>query len=72
MDLDAPCSVQQAAAWFGVTPKVVRNWIARYHLVSIGGRGKQAHIYRYRDLVEAERRARESSTTPVTRRRRQT
>lgn len=58
MNPDAVCTVAEAAAWFKVSPKTVRTWVARYGVVSVAGRGKSARYYRFRDLVVADRRAR--------------
>lgn len=53
---NAVCTVEQAAAWFGVNPSTVRTWLDRYQIPSMGKR--VVKIYRFVDLVNAHRRAR--------------
>lgn len=58
MNLDVPCTVAEAAEWFKVSKKTINTWVYRYGITSVGGRGKQARLYRFSDLNDADRRAR--------------
>ena len=58
VNLEAEVTVIEAAAWFKVSPKTVRTWVARYSIASVGGRAKNTKTYRFSDLVAADRRAR--------------
>lgn len=57
-NLDVEVTATEAAAWFGVSPKTVRTWVARYNIACVGGRAKNTKTYRFADLVAADRRAR--------------
>lgn len=58
---DLPLSVAEAALWFKVAPSTVRTWMAKVEPVLTRGNIK---FYRFADLAEAERKARNAPTQP--------
>lgn len=58
---EAVLTVAEAATWFRVQPSTVRMWMRTVEHVGLRG---QAKLYRFRDLAEAERRARNAPTQP--------
>lgn len=54
-------TVAEAAMWFRVQPSTVRMWMRGVEHV---GMRDNAKLYRFRDLAEAERRARNAPTQP--------
>jgi transposase len=57
---DATFSINEAAAWFGVSAVTVRGWVARYELAAVGMRGS-AKLYSFQELCRIERATRSSS-----------
>lgn len=58
---DPALTVAEAAMWFGVQPSTVRMWMRGVEHVGMRGPAK---LYRFGDLAEAERRARNAPTQP--------
>jgi len=54
-------TVAEAATWFRVEPSTVRMWMRKVEHVGMRGTAK---LYRFHDLAEAERRARNAPTQP--------
>ena len=54
-------TVTEAAMWFRVEPSTVRMWMRRVEHVGMRGTAK---LYRFHDLAQAERRARNAPTQP--------
>jgi hypothetical protein len=57
---EVTCTATEAGAYFHVSPKTVRTWVARYKIPSVSGRTVKEKRYRFKALVEAEFRARTS------------
>ena len=58
---DAKLTVVEAAIWFRVTQSTVRMWMRGVEHVGMRGNAK---LYRFADLVAAERKARNAPTQP--------
>jgi hypothetical protein len=54
------CTATEAGAYFHVSPKTVRTWVARYKIPCVSGTTMKEKRYRFKALVEAEMRARTS------------
>lgn len=55
------CTVAQAAAFFRVSPKTVRSWIARYAIAAAPQDRDGVNRYRLDTLADAELRARNNT-----------
>jgi len=60
IDEEITCTATEAGAYFKVSPKTVRTWVARYKIPYVSGRTVKERRYRFKALVEAEFRARTS------------
>jgi excisionase family DNA binding protein len=56
-------TVKEAAAWFRVAPSTVREWVRQRKIECRGTKGP-AKLYRFSDLIEAERATRNATTQP--------
>lgn len=56
-------TVREAAVWFKVQPSTVRMWVRQRGIECRGMKGP-AKLYRFSDLVEAERATRNAPTQP--------
>lgn len=60
---DVVLTVKEAAAWFGVVASTVRMWVRQREIECVGMRG-MAKLYRFGDLVDADRATRNAPSQP--------